>query len=86
MKSILVAAAVVMAMTTPALAKHCPKDVKVIDQALPKAKGLSKTQLAEVKALRDKGAALHKSKKHGEAIKALHAATKILGVAPYKAM
>ena len=86
MKSILVAAAVVMAMTTPALAKHCPKDVKIIDQSLPKAMGLSKMQIAEVKALRDKGAALHKSKKHGEAIKALHAAVKILGVAPYKAM
>ncbi len=86
MKSILVAAAVVMAMTTPALAKHCPKDVKIIDQSLAKATGLSKMQMTEVKALRDKGAALHKSKKHGEAIKALHAATKILGVAPYKAM
>jgi len=87
MKTILVAAAVVMAITSsPALAKHCPKDVKIIDQALPKATGLSKTQMAEVKALRDKGAALHKSKKHGEAIKALHAATKILGVKPYMPM
>ena len=86
MKSILVAAAVVMAMTTPALAKHCPKDVKIIDQSLPKAKGLNKMQMTEVKALRDKGAALHKSKKHGEAIIALHAALKILGVAPYKPM
>ncbi len=86
MKSILVAAAVVMAMTAPALAKHCPKDVKIIDQALPKAMGLNKMQMTEVKALRDKGAALHKSKKHGEAIKALHKAVKILGVEPYKAM
>ncbi len=86
MKSILVAAAVVVAMTSPAFAKHCPKDVKIIDQSLAKATGLSKMQMTEVKALRDKGAALHKSKKHGEAIKVLHAATKILGVAPYKAM
>ena len=86
MKTILVAVAVVMAMTSPALAKHCPKDVKIIDQSLPKAKGLSKMQMTEVKALRDKGAALHKSKKHGESIKALHAALKILGVAPYKPM
>ncbi len=86
MKTILVAAVVVMAMTTPALAKHCPKDVKIIDQSLPKATGLSKTQMAEVKALRDKGASLHKSKKHGESIKALHGALKILGVAPYKPM
>ncbi len=43
-------------------------------------------QMTEVKSLRDKGAALHKSGKHGEAIKALHKAVKILGVAPYKAM
>ena len=50
------------------------------------AKGMNNMQMAEVKALRDKGAALHKSGKHGEAIKALHAATKILGVKPYKPM
>ena len=86
MKSILVAAAVVVAMTSPALAKHCPKDVKIIDQSLPKAKGLSKMQMTEVKALRDKGAALHKSGKHGESINVLHAAIKILGVEPYKPM
>jgi hypothetical protein len=43
-------------------------------------------QDTEVKALRDKGAALHKSGKHGESIKVLHKAIKILGVEPYKAM
>ncbi len=84
MKRILVAAAVVVAMTSPALAKHCPKDVKIIDQSVPKATGLSTMQMTEVKALRDKGAALHKSKKHGESIKVLHEAVKILGVEPYK--
>ncbi len=86
MKSILVAAAVVVAMTSPAFAKHCPKDVKIIDQSLPKATGLNKMQMTEVKALRDKGAALHKSGKHAEAIKVLHEAVKILGVEPYKPM
>ncbi len=84
MKIILVAAAVVVAMTSPAFAKHCPKDVKIIDEALPKATGLTEIQMTEVKALRDKGAALHKSGNHGESIKALHEAVKILGVAPYK--
>ncbi len=84
MKSILVAAAVVVAMTSPAFAKHCPRDVKIIDQSLSKAMGLNNMQMTEVKALRDKGAALHKSGSHGEAIKALHEATKILGVEPYK--
>ncbi len=86
MKTILVAVAVVMAMTSPALAKHCPKDVKIIDQSLPKATGLNKMQMTEVKALRDKGAALHKSGQHGDSIKALHEAIKILGVEPYKPM
>jgi hypothetical protein len=86
MKSILLAAAVVVAMTSPAFAKHCPKDVKIIDEALPKATGLTEMQMTEVKALRDKGDALHKSGKHGESIKVLHEAIKILGVEPYKAM
>ncbi len=86
MKSILIAAAVVVAMTSPAFAKHCPNDVKIIDQSLPKTMGLNKMQMTEVKALRDKGAALHKSGKHGESIKVLHQAVKILGVEPYKPM
>ncbi len=43
-------------------------------------------QMTEVKALRDKGDALHKSGNHGESIKVLHEAIKILGVEPYKAM
>ncbi len=75
-----------MVMTSPAFAKHCPKDVAIIDQAMPKATGLSKMQMSEVKAMRDKGDALHKSGNHGESIKVLHEATKILGVEPYKAM
>ncbi len=86
MKIILVAAAVVVAMSSPALAKHCPKDVNVIDQAMPKATGLNKMQMMEVMELRNKGEALHKSGDHGGSIKALHAAAKILGVAPYKPM
>ena len=83
MKTILVAAAVVMAMTSPALAKHCPKDAKIIDQAMKEAFGLTKMQMTEVKVLCDKGVALHKDGKHAESIKALHAATTILGVKPY---
>jgi hypothetical protein len=41
-------------------------------------------QMTEAKAMRDKGMALHNSGNHGESIKVLHAATKLLGVAPYK--
>ncbi len=86
MKSILIAAAVVLAMTSPAIDKHCPKDAKIIDQAVREAFDLTKMQVAEVIALRDMGVAYHKDGEHGESIKALHAATKILGVKPYKPM
>ena len=75
------AAAVVLAFVSgPALAAHCPKDVKRIDAALGKNPSLSSAQMSEVKKLRDEGSALHKSKKHGDAIEALHKAMGTLGV------
>ena len=86
MKRLFIAVAVLIGMTSPAFAKHCPNDAKLIDQAMGKAMGLTKMQMTEVKALRDNGLAFHKSGKHGEAIKALHEATKILGVKPFKPM
>ncbi len=88
MKRLFVAAAVLVGISfsSPAFAKHCPKDAAIIDQALAKGTGYSKMQMTEAKALRDKGMALHKSGNHGESIKVLHAATKLLGVAPYKPM
>ncbi len=86
MKRLFIAVAVLIGMTSPAFAKHCPKDAKIIDQAMREASGLTKMQITEVIALRDKGMALHNDGKHGESIKALHAATKILGVKPYKPM
>ncbi len=86
MKHLFIAVAVLIGITSPAFAKHCPKDVKIIDEALATATGLTEMQMTEVKALRDKGDALHKSGNHGESIKVLHEATKILGVEPYKAM
>ena len=84
MKSILVAAGVVVAMASPAFAKHCPRDVKIIDQAMSKAMGLSEMQMTEIKSLRNIGDSLHKRGKHGESIKVLHVATSLLGVEPYK--
>ena len=86
MKKIFIATILIAGLSTPAFAGHCPKDVKIIDEALPKATGLTEMQMTEVKALRDKGDALHKSGNHGESIKVLHEAIKILGVEPYKAM
>jgi hypothetical protein len=62
-----------------ALAFHCPKDMKAIDEALPKAK-LSAAQAAEVKKLRADGEALHKAGKHQESVDTLAKAMKILGI------
>ena len=86
MKRLFIAVAVLIGITSPAFAKHCPKDAKIIDQAMREAFELTIMQMSEVKALHDMGVAYHKDGEHGEAIKALHAATKILGVKPYKPM
>ncbi len=84
MKRLFIAVAVLVVMTSPAFAKHCPADAKIIDEALGKATGLTSTQMTQVKELHDKGMALHNSGNHAESIKVLHEATKILGVEPYK--
>ena len=61
----------------PALAAHCPKDVKKIKAAMSK---MGDKKMSMAKDAADKGLALHKAKKHGEAIKVLHAAMGTLGV------
>lgn len=58
---------------------HCPKDMKAIDEALPKAK-LSAAQMAEVKKLRAEGESLHKDKKHQESVDTLAKAKAMLGI------
>jgi len=86
MKQLFIVVAVLIGMTSPAFAKHCPKDAKIIDQSMREAFELTTKQMAEVKASHDMGLAYHRDGNHGEAIKTLHAATKILGVKPYKPM
>ena len=86
MKRLFIAVAVLIGITSPAFANHCPKDAKIIDQSMREAFGLTKMQMTEVIVLRDKGVAYHKDGEHKKAIEALHAATKILGVNPYKPM
>ena len=75
----LVAAFATGFLGAPALASHCPKDVKAIDAALKTSK-VAAAQMSMVKALRDKGDADHKSGKHGDSIKSLHEAMKVLGI------
>jgi hypothetical protein len=62
-----------------AFAFHCPKEMKAIDEALPKAK-LSDAQMADVKKYRAEGETLHKSGKHQESLDTLDKAKKILGI------
>ena len=62
-----------------AFANSCPKEMKAIDAALPKAK-LSAEQMSEVKKLRADGEKLHKAGQHSESMQALGKAKKILGI------
>ena len=67
------------AFATAAWASSCPKEMKAIDAALPKAK-LSSSQEAEVKKLRAEGEKHHKDGKHAESMAALTKAKGILGI------
>lgn len=62
-----------------AYANSCPKEMKAIDAALPKAK-LSDAQMADVKKYRAQGETLHKEGKHSDSLAALGKAKKILGI------
>jgi hypothetical protein len=61
-----------------AMAFHCPKDMKAIDDALAKNPKLTAAQMKEVKAHRAKGEELHKAGKHQESVDELGKAMKIL--------
>lgn len=80
MKRTLALAATLVFASGAALASHCPKDVKLIDDAMAKNPKLTADQAKEVKTLRDAGDAAHKAGKHGDAETSLHKAMKILNV------
>ena len=61
----------------PALAGHCPADVKALDHALSKM-SMTATEMSEVKKLRDKGQALHKSGNHKKSQKVLARAMRMV--------
>ncbi len=84
MNRLIIALAVLIGMASPAFAKHCPLDAKIIDESMGMATGLTTAQMTNVKELRDKGMAFHKNGNHSDAIKALHEAAELLGVEPYK--
>ena len=62
-----------------AFASSCPKEMKAIDAALPKAQ-LTSAQKSEVTKLRADGEAFHKAGKHAESMEALTNAKGILGI------
>lgn len=74
MRRLIIVVLFAFGFASPALAGHCPKDVKRIDAAL------AQQSNPEAKALRDKGDALHKAGKHKESLAELHEALKILGL------
>jgi uncharacterized protein len=80
MKRLLALATAMLFASTTALAFHCPKDMKAIDEALAKNPKLSDAQMQEVKMLRAKGEEEHKAGKHQEAVDDLGKAMKILNI------
>jgi len=80
MKRMLALAAALAFAAGNALAFHCPKDMKEIDDALAKKPKLTEAQMKEVKDLRAKGEEFHKAGKHQEAVDSLGKAKKILDI------
>jgi len=76
----LIAAAFAIFVATPALAFHCPLDMKKIDAVLADDPKLSAEQLNTVKTLRATGEALHNAGNHAESVKVLAEAMEILGI------
>jgi hypothetical protein len=78
-RSFALAVAMIFASGT-ALAFHCPKDMKAIDEALAKNPKLTAAQMKEVKDARAKGEELHKAGKHKESVEELGKAMKVLNI------
>ena len=78
-RSFALAEAMIFASGT-AMAFHCPKDMKEIDDAMAKKPKLTEAQMKDVTKLRADGEAHHKAGKHQEAVDALAKAKGILGM------
>jgi uncharacterized protein len=80
MKRIFALAVTLLFAAGTALAFHCPKDMKAIDDAMAKNPKLSEADAKAVKKYREEGEALHKAGKHQESIDTLAKAMKILKI------
>ena len=79
-RSLLYAGLCAMLLSTSAFARHCPADMKKIDEALAKNPTMTAEAMAEVKKLRMEGEELHKAGKHPESEAALAKAMKMLNI------
>jgi len=69
-----------LAVSLPAFAGSCPKDMKAIDAALATGPSISASDMERVKSLRAEGEKMHKSGMHGDSVSTLHTAKKLLGI------
>ncbi len=76
-KRSLLAAAILVAFSTPAFAFYCPANVNAIDANVASA-NLSAAERAEIKTLRDEGERLHNAGDHRRAVVELAKAMRIL--------
>lgn len=79
MKKLLIAAAMTVALATPALAHQCPSLMAKIDEAMKTATVDDATK-AQITALYDKGKAEHEAGDHDASEADLNAALKLLGM------
>ena len=81
MKKLMAAVAVTLLMTGTAFANSCPTHIQAVDAALTaNPNGASAEDLAQAKALRDEGQALHDSGDHAGSMAKLAEAEKLLGI------
>ena len=78
---IILSAALLM-FSIPALASHCPEDMKRIDEELAASPPLTEEEMNTVKKLRAEGETLHKEGKHKESVEVLAKALVILKITP----
>jgi uncharacterized protein len=83
-KRIITLGAALLFAAGSAMAFHCPKDMKAIDDALAKKPQLSEMDMNAVKKYRADGEAFHKAGKHNEAVDSLGKAMKLLKIDPPK--
>ena len=80
MKRMFALATALLFASGTALALHCPKDMKAIDEALAKNPKMSESDMKKVKEHRAKGEELHKAGKHQESVDELGKAMKMLKI------